>query len=328
MRFRPVSAVALMSGALLALTACSSGTTTDTGGGGGGAATSAAMTRTVESPYTGTTVEIPTNPQRIVALWRTGSALAELGVVPVGALEGELIQEEQPAETWAKVKDVPTVGTYDGVDVEKLIATKPDLIVGMDRGELSIDYAAVSQVAPTVVLKIAEPTDVWDNYPKLADLVGKSSDFETREAALDASLAAVKSQYGSVIGSKQVTSLGSTAGKIWVQTSKALTYRRITAAGFGYNPTYTDNPQRYVTELSTENLASLANQDALFYEVDVDGKVTPDMQKVLDSDSWKRLPAVVAGHAFPLTSGTNYTFVAAEKEAADLQAAAQKLAGS
>lgn len=81
--------------------------------------------------------------------------------------------------------DLPTVGSYEGVSIEDVIALEPDLVVGMDHGGLSIDY---EERRPTQVriLQIHEPTDVWDNYADLASLVGKSVDFEDARAALDA----------------------------------------------------------------------------------------------------------------------------------------------
>ncbi|MFT3861629.1 ABC transporter substrate-binding protein [Micropruina sp.] len=290
--------------------------------------TAAAATRTVESTFTGKQVEIPTNPQRVLALWRVGGELADLGVVPVAALEEELLESEMGADVYANVKDVPTVGTYDGVDIQKVIAAKPDLIIGMDNGGLQIDYDELSEVAPTVILKISEPTDVWDNYPTVADLVGKSTDFETRNAAIDQQLADVKTQYGDILGKLQVTAFNGSADGLWVNTSKSLTYRRLAAAGFGYNPTYTDNPERYVTALALENLPDLADQDALFYDTAFIGTVPDDTQKVLDSASFKALPATKAGLALPISSGTVYTLAGAQKMADDIKAAAEKIAAA
>ncbi|GAA4832764.1 ABC transporter substrate-binding protein [Luteimicrobium xylanilyticum] len=323
MRLSPSRAAAALSAAALATTlaACSGSSDATSSSGSTGAATHA-----VKSTFTGTTVEVPEHPKRVVALWRTGSELADMGVVPVATLEGEMLETELGSDTFAKVKDLPTVGTFEGVDLEKVIAAKPDLIVGMDNGGLKIDYDELSKVAPTVVLKIAEPTDVWDNYTALADVVGRSTDYDAREKKIDAELADLKKTYGDTLGALQVTDFSSSQGTIWVETSKSLSYRRISAAGFGYNPTYTKAPERYVTELAAENLPDLADQDAIFYEVNLDGTVPTDVQAVLDSASFKRLPAAEAGHVFPLTSGIVYTFDAAEKQVADLQAAAEKLA--
>ena len=101
---------------------------------------------------------------------------------------------------------MPTVGTTEGVDVEKVIAleARPDHRHGQ-RG-LTIDYKELQEVAPTVILKIAEPTDVWDNYPKVADLVGKTTDFEERDKQLSDTLAAVADEHGDKVGDLKTTS--------------------------------------------------------------------------------------------------------------------------
>ncbi|WP_028660230.1 ABC transporter substrate-binding protein [Nocardioides insulae] len=280
-------------------------------------------TRTVEDTMNGTVEDVPTDPQRIVALWRTGSLLADMGVEPVGSLEGEFLVEELGPDVYAEYEDVPTVGTFEGVDVEKVIELEPDLIIGMDNGGLSIDYDELSEVAPTVILDIKEPTDVWDNYPTVADLVGESTDFEKKNAALDAALADVSEQYGDTVGGLEVTSLGAYEGAIYVDTSKSLTWRRLDAAGFGYNPDFTDNPERYSEELSQENIADLADQDIIFYDATLEGEATPDTQALLDTASFKRLPAAKKGNVFPLTSGTIYTFAAADLQVEDLTEAAE-----
>jgi iron complex transport system substrate-binding protein len=311
---------ALLAASALAVSGC--------GGDDSAAAGSEGDTRTVESPFTGEKVDIPAEPKRVVALWRTGAMLTELGVVPVGQLEGELLPEEIPAEQFATVKDVPSVGSWEGIDVEKVIEADPDLIIGMDNGGLGIDYEEISEIAPTVILKIAEPTDVWDNYPTVADLVGRSTDYETRQKALDETLAGVNEKYGDVLADATTTSLGFSDGVLFAETSKSLTYRRLEAAGFAYNPTYTDDPERYVTELATENLPSLSGSDILLYDAALDGTVSAENQKLVAMPSFKRLPAAAAGHAYPLTSGTIYTFEAADRQAADIAKVAEAYAAA
>lgn len=317
MRGVNVRKIALGLGLLLAVTACGSGS--DPG------AAAPAETRTITGTMNGDVTGVPVHPKRIVALWRTGSELADLGVVPVAALEGEFQESELSPAAYAKVKDVPVVGSFEGVSVEKVISAKPDLIIGMDNGGLKIDYKELSAVAPTVILKIAEPTDVWDNYPKIADLVGLATDYQQKQAALDTKLAAIATQYGSTIKPAKAVVLGTSEGAIYVDTSKSLTWRRLDKAGFGYLDAYATSPKRYVVELSAENLPSLAGADVIFYDADLTGKPTEGTDKLLEMPSFKRLPAVVAGNLFPLTQGVIYTFDAAEKQAADLAAAAAKV---
>lgn len=314
---RPLAAVLLV--AAFALAGCGGEGSADTG-----EEEKAPSTRAVEKTLLGTVEDVPVKPQRVVALWRTGGELADLGVTPVGGLQEEFLPEELDPEAFERVKDVPTVGTTEGVDVEKVIALEPDLIIGMDNGGLTIDYKELAEVAPTVILKVAEPTDVWANYPRVADLVGRTTDFEEKDAEIKAQLAEIKEEYGDKVGDLETTSVSSFDGTIYVDTSKSLTYQRIDGAGFGFNPKYSDNPARYSEELSSENLASLADQDVIFYDATIDGKPTPGTDSLLEQASFKRLPAVRKGNVFPLTSGTIYTFPAAQGQVEDLREAAGK----
>lgn len=323
LRFRGVAAAAAIG---LTLSACS-GSSDGSGSSSSGNATtgSAGETYTVTDTALGDVKDVPRNPKRVVALWRTGLEMVDIGVMPVGTLEQEMNPAEMPADVYAKASKVPTVGTFESVDLEKLADLKPDLIIGMDHGGLGINYDEVKEVAPTVILKIKEPTDVWNNYPKVASLLGKKTDFAERDKKVKADLASVRQQYGDKLKGVQATYLSGNqqGGGLFASTSKSLPYQRITAAGFTYNPAYTKNPERYVAPLSAENLPDLNSQKVIFYQAGLDGKADPVLQKVMDSPSFKRLPAVKAGNLFPMTSGVIYTFQAADKSVADLRKAAE-----
>lgn len=323
--------------ALIAVTACSSGSDDESPSGGStkGApedpasceskpASDAEGTHTVKDTFNGDVEDVPKNPQRVVALWRTGSELADMCFMPAGAIEGEFTEMEL-GDLAKDFADVPSVGTFEGVDLEKVIQAEPDLIIGMDNGGLGVDYEELEEVAPTVIFDIEEPTDVWANYPEVAKLINRSTNFDERKEALDASLAKTKKDHGADLGDLEVTSL-SYSDALYVDTSKSLTHQRLDAAGFGYNPDYTEEPERYVEELSQENLADLEDQDMIFYKAEPNGKASPELQKVLDSESFTRLPAAEVGHVYPLSSGTVYTFDAGDQQAEDLAAAAKDYA--
>lgn len=304
----------------LPLAACSS----SSGGSGGssGESSGAGDTRTVKDTMNGTVTGVPKHPKRVVALWRTGAEMIDLGVKPVGTLQNELNQNEMTPAQYAKTKGIPTVGTFESVDVEKVIKLKPDLIIGMDHGGLGIDYSELKDVAPTVILKIKEPPDVWANYPKVADLLGKKTDYQRKDRQADQQLADIKRRYAGRLKGVQSTFLTVEGPKMWASTSKALAYQRITAAGFGYNTDYTKNPKRYVTDLPKENIPDLSDQDVIFYSVGLDGTPTAETKALLNSASFKRLPAAKKGNVFPLVSGTIYTFAAVQAQIANLKKAA------
>nr|WP_314144711.1 iron-siderophore ABC transporter substrate-binding protein [uncultured Rhodococcus sp.] len=166
----PAAALALA----LTLTACSSdGSTAD-----GGSADSAEAGGTVVTDMFGD-VEVPANPQRVVALgWSDAETALALGVQPVGASDwlgvggnglGPWVDETYDT-------DPTIVGTVD-VDMESIAALAPDLILWTRSTNDKAVYDDLSEIAPTVA---APPgTDIaygttWDGQTEIvAEALGK-----------------------------------------------------------------------------------------------------------------------------------------------------------
>lgn len=116
---------------------------------------------TIEHKYGSTTIE--SEPERVVVVGlRDQDALLALGVVPVATTEwfgkhpGAIFPWAKEALGSAKV---PTVLTNtDGVQIEKVAAQRPDLIVGVYSGLTQKEYDALSKLAPVV----AQPKDKVD----------------------------------------------------------------------------------------------------------------------------------------------------------------------
>lgn len=137
---------------------------------------------------------------------------------------------------------------------------------------------------------------MWRNYPAVAAVVLKSTDYDNRLAELDEKLEAIASEYGEALADEPVTVVNSSMDKIWASTSRV---PRVRAPGPGRIPpttkAYTNNPARYVEEITAENLADLANQSAIFYQTDLVGTPLLGTDELRALDSYKRLPAVEAG---------------------------------
>ncbi|MFD6440089.1 ABC transporter substrate-binding protein [Peribacillus sp. NPDC060186] len=92
---------------------------------------------------------IPENPKRVVVLTNEGTeALLAMGVKPVGAVKSWL------GDPWYDhikddMDDVEIVGTELEVNLEKVAALKPDLIIG-NKVRQEADYDKLSAIAPTV----------------------------------------------------------------------------------------------------------------------------------------------------------------------------------
>jgi iron complex transport system substrate-binding protein len=166
--------------ALLAAAGCA-------GGDGGGASSGdRGATRTVTDP-TGRRVDIPVDPQRIVALDpnRLIVDLVALGHTPVGATTNVTNPDGGLAPTLGDARDdIEELGPTGSADVERVVGLRPDLIFhAADYQDIATD--TLSAIAPTIVYPrippgLREPTR-W-----LGDLLGRAeraeqviSEFET-----------------------------------------------------------------------------------------------------------------------------------------------------
>jgi iron complex transport system substrate-binding protein len=138
----------------LALAACGSDDDAAPAAAGGASTTeSGAFPVTIEHKFGSTTIE--REPKRVVVVGlREQDALLALGVVPVATTEwfGEHPGAIFP---WAKAAlgsaTVPTVlSNTDGVQIEKVAAQRPDLILGIYSGLTKKDYESLSKLAPVV----------------------------------------------------------------------------------------------------------------------------------------------------------------------------------
>jgi iron complex transport system substrate-binding protein len=169
-----------LAGALLAavavtgLAAC--GDDESDGASAGPSAATSAFPVSIEHRF-GTT-EITKAPERIVVVGLVEQdALLSLGVVPVATTEWF---GEKPGAIWPWAQDelagakAPEVLTnVDGIQLEKVAALKPDLILGIYSGLTPEDYGTLAKIAPTV----AQPKggiDYGAGWQDLTRTVGKA----------------------------------------------------------------------------------------------------------------------------------------------------------
>lgn len=140
-------------------------------------------------------IKVPVNPQRIVTL--DGSAIENvlaLGSKPVGTvLNGSL--DEQPTYLRENLADTTLVGSFEQPNLEKILALKPDLILG-DKGISENIYPQLSQIAPTVLAEY-KGSDSWKQMLKVhGEALGKSQAAEQLINKYYTRLAQFKKQMG------------------------------------------------------------------------------------------------------------------------------------
>jgi iron complex transport system substrate-binding protein len=125
---------------------------------------------------------VPADPQRVVVVGLTEQdILLELGIVPVATTEW---YGDQPSAVWPWAQDLlgdaspEVLSDSDGVQYEKIVALKPDLIVGTNAGMTAEVYQKLSAIAPTVTsVAGSEPyfSDWKDQVRQVAAAVGRSA---------------------------------------------------------------------------------------------------------------------------------------------------------
>ncbi|GCD93591.1 ABC transporter substrate-binding protein [Embleya hyalina] len=163
-RRRAVRLLAVAGAAGLLLTGCGSDSDSKSdskpaasqGGGGGG--DSAGGTRTVKDA-TGTAVQVPANPKRVVVLTQEDlDAVLALGVKPVGITNGQGL-DKPPAYLADKVKGIEVIGNLLQPVMDKVIAAKPDLILAGDMQDTQM-LGQLRKITPATLVTMA-PTDDW-----------------------------------------------------------------------------------------------------------------------------------------------------------------------
>ena len=128
--------------------------TPSSGGSGSGAPEEAAFPATITHKFGETTVTQA--PTRVVCVGLTEQdALMALGIVPVGVTYWFGDKELQGVYPWAQDQlgdaELPTVlDSTNGVEIEKVAALAPDLIIGQYAGITDKEYELLSKIAPTV----------------------------------------------------------------------------------------------------------------------------------------------------------------------------------
>jgi iron complex transport system substrate-binding protein len=143
--------------------------TPSSGGSSGGPPEEAAFPVTIKHKYGETTIEKA--PQRVVCLGLTDQdALMALGVVPVGVTYWFGDEKLQGVYPWAQEylgdAELPTVLTdTNGVEIEKVAALAPDLIIGQYAGLTEQDFTKLSAMGVPVVAQNGDYADYgtpWD----------------------------------------------------------------------------------------------------------------------------------------------------------------------
>ncbi|WP_217369311.1 Fe2+-enterobactin ABC transporter substrate-binding protein [Nonomuraea antri] len=298
------AAVAIL--AAVSLAACGSGGSGDSGG---DAAASKGPVRTVQ--HEAGTAEVPVAPKRIVSMsvTMTGHLLAiEAPLVASQATApGPITDGNGFFKQWADVATQRGVQVlYQGFepDIEKVIAAKPDLIIGAASGADSSAkvYDKLKAVAPTVLFRHDNVT--WqDLTKKLGQAIGQEAKATEVVAAYDKRVAEVKGKIKA--SDKDAVVLRDNNTDIPVFTEASAQGGLLASLGFTIHPvdpslaaesTKEGGGRKDIVNVAQENVVKAFADSSLFFAGHSPEQIAATQAKPL----WKDLPAVADKRVYDL----------------------------
>ncbi|MEU1811024.1 ABC transporter substrate-binding protein [Micromonospora aurantiaca (nom. illeg.)] len=288
-RGRGVVLAAALSAALV-LTGCGSDS------GDKDSSTAAAATRTVKADNG--TIQVPADPQRVVTIGNTGLPFVDMGGKPVGVTK---VRDSElgrlPADQRATFEKATNLG--DEVDLEKLADLKPDLIlVQIPDAEFKEMEQKLGTVAPTVFWGLDTE---WKALAEgLAEAGNVTSALSKQKTEFERYLTKINQQHADTIKSTKFVNVdryaSSDPGTFVIADIGCV---EIAQSDVGLNfPKAAEgaDPLAYAA-LPFEQIAGLSKYDAITYPVDAEGHPTATFAPVVETNTWKALPAVTSGHA-------------------------------
>jgi iron complex transport system substrate-binding protein len=266
-------------------------------GSGGGDVVATAATRTVVD-VEGTSMEVPTDPQRVVTLSEpTLDGALALGVEPVGTISGRG-QDEAPAYLSDLAGDIPLVGAVAQPDFEQIAELAPDLIL-VDGTSLTNNPTAVEKlrrIAPTFYAGYAG-ADWRATFGLVAEALGREAEGEQVVAEYDAHVAAARADLAAYDSStfSIVRWQGGAPSMILTELPAGMA---LTDLGLRRPPAQDRRGRGHSEPVSLENL-SMIDADYLFF-----GTLGDDSDRVLadarDVPGFSDLAAERLDHVIPV----------------------------
>lgn len=269
-------------------------------------------------------VEIPVDPQRVVATGYAVPVLIQSQAPLVGISTWERGVDFMSPEDLTVYQDTAKISGDAAAEMnyEEVAKADPDLIIiGVPQPVLKdVDIDRLEDIAPVITIGPSLP-DKWRDFAEQqADAAGATDGFDATKKAYDDKAAELTDKYADLLVDAKFGHLGA-YGEV-----SAGEFHREFAGSWGTNIA-TDIGVNYYGEVkqkgggsedvseypSIEELPqSFAEAEYITYTVQPDGTPSEAVQYVLASELWKALPAVQAGKAIPL----KYTEASTFKDAA------------
>ncbi|MFJ3957610.1 ABC transporter substrate-binding protein [Arthrobacter sp. NPDC090010] len=301
--------------ALLGLSACGAGQPSPDGT---GTSAAARVVTTTAGSFT-----VPAHPERVVCIdYFTAIFLVELGLTPAGGIDFSWVDGNSMFPDYvAALKKLPGIGEITSTDYEKVTALRPDLILGPTPGSRYDNskgaMKTLTAVAPVASVDFGKTGDWRGPLEQTAELVNRKAQLEPLIASYRAAVNRVKEAQARVLSSAVVSVVDySQDGNFALDLPQSTDGVVLADLGVRFGRASVDDGTS-TREISVERLGELADSDIILFRADASGTPVNGVEKLVKLQTWKDLPAVRAGHAYPIGWADVCTYRWAEKAIAD-----------
>jgi iron complex transport system substrate-binding protein len=237
-----------------------------------------------------TTVTLAHAPQKIVSL--TPATTEILFAIGAGSkLVGRTDADDYPPEA----KAVPTVASYTGVDVEKIVGLGTDLVIAGGNGFNPPESIAKlrSLGIPVVVVYAADVQGVLDDIRLVGQAAGNNGQADALADSMGAQLDAIKTATDGVATPRVFYEIGATPA-IYAPADQSFLAEMISLAGG--DPVTTGSTTAY--DISLEKLVAANPEIILLGDAAYSPDVTPE--QVEARSGWGTMAAVQDHKIFPV----------------------------
>jgi iron complex transport system substrate-binding protein len=285
------AALAAVLSAALAITAC--------GGDGDDTGDATAKARSVKADNG--TIEVPADPQRVATIGNTTLPFIDIGGKPIGLTaesdsDVKLLPEDQQATYAAATILAPSA---DEVDMEKLASLKPDLILAqIPDAEFKLIEKRLEAIAPTVFFGL--DTEWKTLAGGLAEAGNLTDRFSQQKAEFEGKVTKIQETYREIIDESSFVDINR-----WASSDPGtFAIADIGCSEIARDDVGMDFPKAAAgadplawTSLPFEQISSLSKYDVITYPVDAKSQPTEPFVPVVETNTWKALPAVSSGRA-------------------------------
>ena len=255
-------------------------------------------------------IEIPADPQRVVALSYAAQPAVELGGNVVGVHTQDNWAENVHPDDVDTMTGLEEVGNTAEANFEAIASLDPDLIVigWPSDGWENVPLDHLEELAPTVAIGLGDP-DSWKEVEvEVADAIGVSDTYEQLEGEYDARVAEIADEYSEVLAETDFAfarssegTPGAGAGQVLQEFGPAWNTSIATEVGLHFIGEQNEaSHQAWAAYYSVEEVDLLSDADAILTEANPEGEVPGPTADLIDEDVFNSLPAAQDDQVYPL----------------------------